>query len=63
MPFLAANVGLINLDRAVDLAERRKIALAHRFEDAMGQEPRRLNNQAERVSDLVRTDAILATRY
>jgi hypothetical protein len=44
---LAANVGLIDFDRATVRAERRKPALAHRFADAVRQEPSGFDGQAK----------------
>src|SRR5256885_615465 len=57
---LAADIGLIDFNRATVRAERGKAALAHRFTNAVRQEPSGLDGQAQGARQLVRADALLA---
>src|SRR4051794_28842727 len=59
--FLAADERLVGLDcvpEAVTAAERAKAAIAHGLADAMAQEPRALERDAEQTVELVGADAL-----
>src|SRR6476646_1942572 len=60
---LPADVSLVNLHRASTRAERRKVAFAHGFADAMGKKPRRLIGDLQHTMQLVGRDTLLAARH
>lgn len=57
---IAANEGFIDFHDAAIGTERRKVARAHRFTNAMGHEPSRFEGDAQGAMQLIRADALLA---
>jgi hypothetical protein len=56
---IPADVGLVHFDHATIRAEQFQAHILHRLADAMGQEPRRFDGNAERALQLVPADPLL----
>lgn len=60
---LAADIGLVRLDRLAFAAKRASMKLAHPFADAVRHEPGALVGDPEHAVELVRADPLLARRH
>ena len=61
--FLAANVGLVNLDRAAFATDRTSLGIVGRLAQAMEQEPRRFVVRAKHALQLTGAHLLLAGRH